>query len=269
VLNVKRVGAYHHLTLVAPLVADRHRPGSQVALTVGGRFSDRLLRRALPIYRVRPTGAYGGTVEVVFEASEPPTAWLAGLPGGAPLDVVGPLGRPYALPKEPVTCLLVAEGCAGAPLYALADRLRDRGCVVHMLLGAPTEPQLFGALEARRAARTVTVTTEDGSVGIAGRPAAALPDLLARTDADVVYASGPAALLHAAAQAAEDHGAWSQTAVAWPTACATGLCHSCVLPVVGEDGVSRMVRACTEGPVFRGDRVRWADVTGLPGDVPR
>ena len=205
-------------------------------------------------------------IEVVFQAEDPPTTWLAGLPGGAPLDVVGPLGRPYALPKEPVTCLLVAEGCAGAPLYALADRLRDRGCVVHMLLGAASEAQLFGALEARRAARTVTVTTEDGSVGITGRPESALADLLARTGADVVYAAGPVALLHAAAQAAEDHGSWSQTAVAWPTACATGLCHACVLPVVGEDGVSRLARACAEGPVFRGDRVRWAEVAGVPLD---
>jgi dihydroorotate dehydrogenase electron transfer subunit len=110
------------------------------------------------------------------------------------------------------------------------------------------------------------VTTEDGSVGIAGRPDAALPDLLTRTEADVVYAAGPTRLLHAVAQSAEDHGAWSQTAVTWPTACATGLCHACVLPVVGEDGVSRMVRACTEGPVFRGDRVRWAD---LQGDLTR
>jgi dihydroorotate dehydrogenase electron transfer subunit len=26
---------------------------------------------------------------------------------------------------------------------------------------------------------------------------------------------------------------------------------------VGEDGVDRVVRACAEGPVIRGDRVRW------------
>jgi len=29
---------------------------------------------------------------------------------------------------------------------------------------------------------------------------------------------------------------------------------------VGEDGVARMVRACVDGPVFRGDRVRWDDL---------
>ena len=41
------------------------------------------------------------------------------------------------------------------------------------------------------------------------------------------------------------------------TPCGTGLCHGCPLPVVGEDGVDRVVRACAEGPVVRGDRVRW------------
>ena len=47
-------------------------------------------------------------------------------------------------------------------------------------------------------------------------------------------------------------------------ACGIGVCMTCVLPVVGEDGRTRMVRACVEGPVFRGDRVRWADVGTVP-----
>jgi dihydroorotate dehydrogenase electron transfer subunit len=156
--------------------------------------------------------------------------------------------------------VLVGEGADAAPLFGLAERLRERGCAVHVLLAAATEAHLFGALEARRSARTVTVVTEDGSVGMPGRPADVLPGLLARTEADVVYASGPVPMLHAAAQAAEDHGAWSQTAVSWPVACGTGLCNGCVLPVVGEDGVARLARACADGPVLRGDRVRWAEV---------
>ncbi len=267
VLSVKRVGGFHHLTLVAPGVAERFRPGTFVSLAVGGPLSRRLLRRSLPIHRVRPTGAYGGTVEVVFEAADEASGWLAAAPAGTPVDLVGPLGRPYALPKEPVTCLLVGEGCASAPLFSLAERLRERGCAVHMLLGGATEQRLFGVLEARRATRGVTVATADGSVGTAGSVVDLLPDLLARTGADVVYAAGPAATLHAAAAAAEAHGAWSQTAVDVPMPCGTGLCLACVLPVVGEDGVTRMVRACTEGPVFRGDRVRWRDLGTLPADA--
>jgi dihydroorotate dehydrogenase electron transfer subunit len=136
-----------------------------------------------------------------------------------------------------------------------------------MLLGAATEARLFGALEARRAARGVTVVTGDGSVGIAGSVVDALPDLLRRTDADVVYAAGPGDVLHGVARVAEAHGAWSQTAVDVPTGCGMGLCLSCVLPAVGEDGVTRMVRACAEGPVFRGDRVRWDDLGTVPADA--
>ena len=64
-------------------------------------------------------------------------------------------------------------------------------------------------------------------------------------------------VLRSAAAAAERVGAWSQVAVESPTPCGTGLCHGCPLPVIGEDGVDRVVRACTEGPVVRGDRVRW------------
>ena len=50
-------------------------------------------------------------------------------------------------------------------------------------------------------------------------------------------------------------------------ACGIGVCMTCVLPVIGDDGVTRMVRACTDGPVFRGERVRWADVGTIPPDA--
>lgn len=267
VLSVKRAGPYHHLTLVAPGVAERHRPGTLVAVAVGGALSDRLLRRSLPVYRARATGAYGSTVEVVLPVTEPGEEWLSGLGTGAAVDMVGPLGRPFALPKEPVSCILVGVGHAAAPLFTLAERLRERGCGVHMVIGAETGAALFGALEAKRAAKTVVVTTGDGSVGMRGGVADVLPEALVRAAADVVYAAGPVEVLHRVAAAAEQHGAWSQTALPTGVVCATGACGTCAVPVVGEDGVSRMVRACAEGPVFRGDRVRWRDLGTVPADV--
>ena len=50
-------------------------------------------------------------------------------------------------------------------------------------------------------------------------------------------------------------------------ACGVGVCMTCVLPVVGDDGVTRMLRSCVDGPVFRGDRVRWDDVGTVPADT--
>lgn len=271
VLSVKRVGAFHVLALVAPGLAERFRPGTFVALSVGGPMSERLTRRTVPIHRVRPTGAHGGTVEVVVaipdSGADPGQVWLTTVPAGTRLATLGPLGRPFALPKDPVTCVLVGEEAASAPLFALAERLRERGCPVHMLLGGRSDAHLFGALEARRATRGVTVATADGSVGICGTVAEVLPDLLVRTRAEVVYAAGSSPTLHAVAAVAEEHGAWSQTLLDVAMPCATGLCQACVVPVVGEDGITRMARACTQGPVFRGDRVRWADLGAVPVDA--
>jgi dihydroorotate dehydrogenase electron transfer subunit len=267
VLSLRRVGAYHALTLVAPGIAEHTRPGHFVALAIGGEESSLLLRRAFSIYRVQERGVYGGTVEIVFAVHGKGTAWLADRRQGDPVDVVGPLGRPFSLPRDPVSCMLVAGGYGAAPLFSLAQRLRDRGCRVDFVLGAATEDRLFGVLEAKRMASAVTVTTDDGSAGTQGWISDVLPAAMASADTDVVYACGPMPMLRSVAAQAAEHGAQSQTAVEEAMACGIGVCMTCVLPVVGDDGVTRMVRSCVDGPVFRGDRVRWADVGTVPPDA--
>ncbi|MBA2508374.1 MAG: dihydroorotate dehydrogenase electron transfer subunit [Nocardioidaceae bacterium] len=264
VLSNDRVGAYHHLTVVAPGIAERTRPGTFVAMAVGGEHTGMLLRRSFSIYRTRSSGVYGGTVEVVFAVAGKGTEWLAGLRGGDILDVIGPLGRPFTLPRQPVPCVLVGGGYGTAPLFGLADRLRERGCAVHMVLGAATETRLFGLLEARRTSQSVEVSTDDGSLGVRGQVTTVLPALLQRTGAPVVYACGPMAMLRAVAAVAEERGARSQCAVEEAMACGVGVCMTCVLPVRGDDGHVRMVRSCTDGPVFRGDRVLWDEVGTVP-----
>ncbi|GAA1929751.1 dihydroorotate dehydrogenase electron transfer subunit [Nocardioides hwasunensis] len=256
VVATKRIGGYQHLTLTAPGVPEGFRAGNFVAVSVAGHVA----RRALWIHRVRASSAFGPTLDVVVERRGDGSGWLAAQPVGTRIAITGPLGRPFALPKEAVSCLLVGEGYAAAPLFPLAERLRERGCAVSLVVSAPDESRLLSALEARRSARSVTVLTADGSVGLRGRVGDHVGDLLARSEADVVYAAGPHEVLRAAASAAERVGAWSQVAVETWTPCGTGLCHGCPLPVVGEDGVARVVRACTEGPVVRGDRVRWDDL---------
>ena len=268
-LATKRIGAFHHLTLVAPGVPERFRAGTFLAVSVEGSVGGsvdgsvetaHLGRRALWIHRVRPVGGYGAAIEVVVSPAGVGTRWLCGLASGARLQVTGPLGRPWALPKEPVACLLVGEGYAAAPLFPLAERLRERDCPVTLLVAGADEAHLLSALEARRSARAVTVVTGDGSVGRRGAVADVIDEALTKSGAEVVYAAGPLPTLHAVAASAEAHGAWSQTAVEVPLTCATGLCHGCAVPVVGQAGVARTARACHDGPVLRGDRVRWTEL---------
>ncbi|HWH27634.1 MAG TPA: dihydroorotate dehydrogenase electron transfer subunit [Mycobacteriales bacterium] len=267
VLSLRKVGAYHALSLVAPGIPELTRPGHFVALQVGGPESSMLLRRAFAVYDVKDRGVYGGTVDVVFAVHGKGTAWLSRRRPQDRLDVVGPLGKPFRLPKEPATATLVGGGYGSAPLLPLAAALRERGCRVDVVLGAASSERLFGVLEAKRLSSSLAVTTDDGSAGERGRVSDVLPAVLERTRSDVVYACGPMPMLRAVAEQAAALGIPSQVAVEESMACGIGVCMTCVLPAVGDDGVTRMVRSCVEGPVFRGDRLRWDDVGTVPADA--
>jgi dihydroorotate dehydrogenase electron transfer subunit len=282
VAAIRPVGEYFHLTVVAPGIAEQVRPGHFVALAVGGPDSSMLLRRSFSVYRARPTGAHGGTVEIVFAIAGKGTRWLAGVRPGDRLDVVGPLGRPFRPPGEPGTAVLVAGGYGSAPMFGLADAITAAGGTAHFVLGAATAGRLFGVLEARRRGGTVLVTTDDGSAGVRGRVTAVLPDLLDRLTGGAaahnapdagpgrpvtVYACGPMPMLRAVSALAADRGLPSQCAVEEAMACGIGVCMTCVLPVRGADGITRMTRSCLDGPVFDGTAVRWDEVGTVPADT--
>jgi dihydroorotate dehydrogenase electron transfer subunit len=265
VLTTRRVDAYHALTVVAPGVADRSRPGHFVGVAVGGPSTSMLTRRAFAVHDVKPD--YGGTVELVFSVRGPGTAWLADLRARDTLDLVGPLGRPFPLPRDPCTCVLVGGEYGSASLFALGDALQQRGCRIDFVLGAPSADRVFGALRARRMGETTTLTTEDGSLGMRGKVTDVLPGVIADARADVVYACGPMEMLRGVTAVAVEFDIPVQVAVEESMACGIGVCMTCVLPVIGDDGVTRMVRACTDGPVFRGERVRFDDVGTIPFDA--
>lgn len=265
VLTLRKVDAYHAMTLVAPAVAERFRPGQFVAISVGGPDTSMLLRRSFAVYEVKPD--YGGTVEFIFAVHGKGTAWLSRCRPRDIVDVVGPLGRPFPLPRDPANCVLVGGGYGSAPLFSLADALGRRGCRVDFVLGAASADRLFGALTARRSGRSATLTTADGSLGTRGLVTDVLPRVIETTDAEVVYACGPMPMLRAVTAVATEYGIPAQVAVEEVMACGIGVCMTCVLPVVGDDGVTRMARSCVEGPVFRGERVRWGDIGTIPLDA--
>ena len=266
VLSLRKVGAYNAMTVVAPGMAELSKPGHFVALQVGGPESSMLLRRAFAIYGVKERGVYGGTLEFIFAVHGKGTAWLAGRRPQDKLDLVGPLGKPFRLPTAPVTATLVGGGYGSAPLLTLATALRDRGCRVDFVLGAGSADRLFGQLDAKRIATTIAVTTDDGSMGEQGRVSDVLPAVLDKTRSDVVYACGPMAMLRAVTEVAGERGIPTQVAVEESMACGIGVCMTCVLPIIGDDGLTRMLRSCVEGPVFLGERVRWDEIGARPSD---
>ena len=260
VVGRRPVGAYVELAFDAPEVAGRAVPGQFVAFAVGGRDSAMLLRRSIAI-----AGTAEGRLTVVVAPHGPGSTWLAGLRVGETVDVVGPLGRPFPLPAAGTPALLVGGGYGAAALVGLAATLRDAGSPVAVVSGAATAGRLCSGDELTALADPFVVMTDDGSAGRQGWVTEAVTELVGGVG--VVYACGPMGMLRAVADAATAAGVPSYVAVEESMACGIGVCMTCVLPVVGADGRTRLSRSCTEGPVFGGDRVRFADVGTLTADV--
>lgn len=262
-LAVDPLGQYTRMRLEAPDIAAVARPGQFVAVTVGGSTSSLLLRRAFAIYRVR-----GATVEIVVAAHGPGTQWLVAQAPGERLDVVGPLGRPFPDPADDQPVVVVGGGYGTAALIGLVERLRRQGRAVTAVVGAGSAARLVGVAELEGLGAEVFVATDDGSAGSAGF----VTDLLAGSasaalaEAGAVYACGPMAMLSATAAACTGAGVTCWCSVEESMACGIGVCMTCVLPVVDDDGRTRMLRSCVSGPTFDGSRVRWDDVGTVPPD---
>ena len=264
VLGHKKYGEhYHSLTIVSPEIGEKVRPGQFVNIMCGSSQSN-ILRRPFSVYRVHKRGGWASTIEIVFDIRGPGTQYLSGLRGHAHVDLIGPLGRGFVAPKRRAHCLLVGGGVGAAPLFFLADELRNEGHRVDVVLGARDSGLLLNAIDARRLASVCVTTTEDGSAGTEGRVTDVLADTITRCETEVVYACGPHPMLAAVARVCSEHKIPVQVAVEELMACGYGVCMTCVMPLqrrrkkdeAPEDTIV-YARSCTEGPVFNGEAVVW------------
>jgi dihydroorotate dehydrogenase electron transfer subunit len=273
VLNAKRVGAYHSITIVAPEVAERVRPGQfvSVAMPQGRTF---LLRRHFSIHQASRRGGWAGTLEFVFDPrGGGGSSWLAEVKAHQFLDVIGPLGTAFAYPAKLSTCLLVGEGHGAAPMFFLGQELLARGKRVDMLMGAETQELVFKPIEGKRLAQTIVIATEDGSLGETGSVADLLSQVVEATGAQVIYAAAGRQTLRRISEFCSERQIPSQVAVEEEMACGFGLCFTCTVPVIRKDGSGYdHLRACIDGPVFNPARILWdrwmADEQLMTGTPP-
>lgn len=262
VVSNRKVGAYHHLTLAAPGIAEQVKPGNFVAISVGDHKSSMLLRRSFAIYQSTSRGPFGGTIEIIVAPHGAGSTWIAERPAHERLNVVGPLGNAFKIPKDPVRALLVGGGYGSAPLFSLAEILRQKNSRVEMAVGASTAERIFAPVEGKRSVHALHIATEDGSMGGKGRVTDLFDNSLGAID--IVYACGPMGMLKALTTIGASAGVPVQCAVEESMACGIGLCMTCVLPVRDKDGVIKMVRSCVEGPIFDGESVQWNGIGTIP-----
>ncbi len=228
----------------------------------GGEEGRPYLPRAMSVATALDMRSSGHGVKLGFliDRMGPGTAALAA--GGDELQLVGPLGRPFTLPRrvkpEATGGILVGGGVGVAPLALWRRELVTRGIPSRTLLGFRDDTHsggldLFDCSEVRLA-------FEDGNRGHRGRVTDLLARMLAGDDAGtaVVYSCGPPAMLEAVRVMCAEHGVPCELALETPMACGYGACFGCAVPTV--DG--GFMRLCVDGPVVAGDRITTALVAG-------
>jgi dihydroorotate dehydrogenase electron transfer subunit len=244
------------LRLEEPDQARDVRPGQFVHLRcgpVGQPAADPLLRRPLSVLRTGaslhndlPLGQY----DVLYDVVGRGTGLLSHLRPGDLVDVLGPLGRPFAIERQTTRLLLVAGGVGIVPLVALAEEALERPVAVTLLAGFRTASKAFPAGMLPPEVEYV-VTTDDGSHGRGGYVTSLVAEYASW--ADQVCACGPVPMLRALAQLDLSDRLPVTIAMEEHMGCAMGVCLGCVVPT--RRGVQRV---CRDGPVFNLRDMGWS-----------
>ncbi len=261
IVGNKKVGQYHQILISVGELVSQCKPGNFVAISVGGPNSRMVLRRAFAISRTTTSPQYGGAIELIVAPFGSGSSWLCGLAEGEQIDITLPLGTAFGIPTTSVNALLVGGGYGSAPLFGLAEVLKERGCRVDMLLGASTGSKIYAPLEGKRSVNSLRIFTEDGSIGETGRITAPIAQTVSELKIDVIYSCGPMAMLKAISEILSGGDVVHQCAVEEAMACGIGICMTCVLPVKDETGKINNLRSCIDGPVMDGAAIEW-DLVG-------
>ena len=230
------------------LAPDVHRlilEGDTSAIRCAGQFVDlkldgHFLRRPFSICDWTES-----TLTVVYRTVGKGTAELAGYESGKMIELLTGLGNGFDTAVSGNKPLLVAGGSGVPMMYALAKALVAEGKDVSAVLGYRTASDVFLAKEIEALGVKVTVTTEDGSMGVKGFVTDAMKDM----DYTHFYTCGPEAMFKAIDAIAKTSGQFSFEA---RMGCGYGACMGCTMET--KNGHKRV---CKEGPVFVREELIW------------
>ena len=212
-------------------------PGQFVNLRLEGFY----LRRPLAVCDV-----VDGHLVLIYKIIGRGTDALMRMRNGEKLNLLVGLGNGYDKEKGGDHPLLIGGGVGGPSLYWLANELLKDGKDVKVILGFASKDKIFYEDEFRRLGAKVLVTTDDGTAGIHGFVADAIPQA---GEYYYIYACGPEMMLHDIYNATTCGGQYS---FAGRMGCGFGACRGC--SVQTKNGIKRI---CKEGPVLTREEIIW------------
>lgn len=228
---------------------------SLAAQAVPGQFicvypKDRstLLPRPISICEVKEDKT---ALRIVYRVAGAGTAEFSGYKAGETIAVLGTLGNGFPLDKgEGKRVMLMGGGIGVPPILELSKRLNATKNIVMGYRDSKTflkeDFEKYG---------TVTIATEDGSVGTKGNVMDAIREN--GLEADVIMACGPMPMLRAIKAYAAEKNIPAYISLEEHMACGVGACLGCVVKTKEIDHHSHVhnARICTDGPVFLADDV--------------
>jgi dihydroorotate dehydrogenase electron transfer subunit len=238
---------YHRLTLDAPDLSARARPGQFFHLLCrDGAGAGPFLRRPMSIWRCGPAIPLG----FLFHVKGRGTAALAALRPGDALSLVGPLGRGFVLDPAWRRILILARGVGLATLAPLAAAAAARGLAVDAVLSARAPADLMAAEFAGACGAGVTAVFDEDGTADPARVEVLLAARFAAAPPDAVFTCGSNRLFLLLQRLAAAHGVPGQVALEQQMGCGLGMCFCCVRQIRGAGGEVLNLRVCAEGPVF-------------------
>jgi dihydroorotate dehydrogenase electron transfer subunit len=261
--NVEVMPGVYLMWIDAPEIAATAKPGQFITVRCG----DFILRRPFSIHQVGSSSVTTSEVEqsqvaILFKIAGKGTLWLSQQEAGQRIDILGPLGKGFAIAPESEKLLLVAGGIGLAPLVFLVQQALPEHQIT-LVHGAKTATQLFPdacqlpAMSHERV-RFITVT-EDGSAGQKGTATDVFSDYLAW--AHQVYACGPVDMYKVMAQMSSPAKGSNlklkrcQVSLEVRMGCGFGACYCCTINT--KKGLRQV---CRDGPVFQLDDIIWQEV---------
>ncbi len=261
--NEKLADGIALLTLDAPEIASAARPGQFVQIAC-----DRFLRRPLGIAGADPAA---GTIQVGVQVKGSGTRYLAGLPAGTTLSVLGPLGNGFDLTGV-ATLVAIAGGTGLFPVLFLLDSARKAGIRTIAYCGYRSFESAFLTDRVALLADCANFASDAGDLGFHGNCVEALTQTSCldgdscrvsgeRLPAEgiLIAAIGPMPMMNAARVQAAQLGVRCQVSLEERMACGFGVCLVCTCKTKSADPEKpyHNARCCVDGPVFRAEDVVW------------
>jgi ferredoxin--NADP+ reductase len=233
------------LRVEAPLIAAERKPGQFIILSIDNDYGERI-----PL-TIADADAAAGTLTLIFQVVGKTTVRLAQLNVGDRIaSLVGPLGRPTHVAKFG-TVVGVGGGIGAAPLYPIAQAMKQAGNRLIVILGARAKHLMIMEAEMRALADELIVCTDDGSHGRKALVTEPLKELCGRTPKpDLAIAIGPPIMMKFCAEATRPFAVPTVVSLNTIMVDGTGMCGGCRVTVGGKTQF-----VCVDGPEFDGHLV--------------